>query len=134
MGAPQSKLQQPVENLYDALAPSNKTAEVDLLLAGLRTLLSRSIPRYSPSFSLALACCVALPQETHNLLLSLLLGLVVTPDLAGWSDEIFFMSQILYTLSDTNSMLHYIKLHICSSRGARADDKGGAGAVPQEVA
>ena len=45
MGAPQSKLQQPVENLYDAIAPSNKTAEVDLLIAGLRTLLSRSITR-----------------------------------------------------------------------------------------
>jgi len=70
MGAPQSKLQQPVENLYDALAPSNKTAEVDLLLAGLKPLLSRSIPRYSPSFSLALACGAALPHEPHNLVCS----------------------------------------------------------------
>ena len=43
MGAPQSKLQQPVEKLYEALAPSNKTAEVDLLLAGLRNFLSRSL-------------------------------------------------------------------------------------------
>jgi hypothetical protein len=69
MGAPQSKLQQPVENLYDAMSPSNKTAEVDLLLAGLRALLSRSIPRYLPeSFSLALACGVDLAHEPHNIL------------------------------------------------------------------
>ena len=58
MGAPQSKLQQPVENLYDAVSPSNKTAEVDLLLAGLRTLLSRSIPRYI-SFTNPITLCVA---------------------------------------------------------------------------
>jgi hypothetical protein len=56
-----------------------------------------------------------IPTQLPFLSLSLILGL--TPKLVGWSDEIFLMSQTLYTLSHTFPCYicvyhaHYITLH-----------------------
>ena len=65
MGAPQSKLQEPIEKLYDAISPSNKTAEVDLLLAGLRMLLSCSLARRF-SFAIALSTITLCVASDYN--------------------------------------------------------------------